>query len=228
MEDSFQLDSDGNLRCGLLESFEWLRHGFGTRAGVLPALPMASVKQVHSARIVDAARADGVVEEGDALVTSAVGLAAGIKTADCVPILLVDIEQRVVAAVHAGWRGTVQQIAPLTIQHMKKKYGAAEVNIFAAIGPAIGGCCYEVGEEVASRFAGALNYGKAHLDLKTINREQLRVAGIPAEQIAQCPRCTKCDLANFFSFRGEGEKAGRMTSWIAKKKAGHETRLDPC
>ncbi len=217
MADSFRLDSGGNLRCGLLESFEWLRHGFGTRAGELPALPMATLRQIHSARIVDAHGEAGLLGEGDALVADTPGLAVGIRTADCVPILLVDVEHRVVAAIHAGWRGTVQQIAPLTLRHMEENYGTAKSSVFAAIGPAIGECCYEVGAEVASEFGktGVPDDGKANLDLKAINFEQLRAEGVPVTQVVQCNRCTKCDSADFFSFRGEGQKAGRMTSWIA-------------
>ena len=221
MTDRFRLDPDGNLRSELLEEFAWLRHGFGTRTADLPALPMATVKQIHSAEIRQTAIA-GPCGKADALISATPGLAVGVKTADCVSVLLVDSEHRVVAAVHAGWRGTVQEIVALTVAAMVRDYETNPISIYAAIGPAIGACCYEVSADVARRFVKwdpslATVGGKPHLDLESFNAMQLQAAGVPVDQIARAGLCTKCNIDTYFSFREEGEKAGRMMSWIALK-----------
>ena len=219
MSDSFRLDADGNLRSQLLEQFEWLRHGFGTRTGALPPFPLATVKQIHSATILDAGGSAGVQGEADALIGSSAGLAVGVKTADCVPILLVDPIHHVVAAVHAGWRGTVAEIAALTVRRMTETHDSKASELFAAIGPAIGPCCYEVGPEVARAFAKwdwtlASVDTKTHLDLESVNFAQLQLSGLSGQKIARAQTCTRCGIDTYFSFRMEGEKAGRMMSWI--------------
>jgi polyphenol oxidase len=90
---------------------------------------------------------------GDASVTRTPGLLLGVQTADCVPILVVDAKKRAAAAIHAGWRGTLQRVLGKTVGRMQMEFGSRPQDLLAAIGPAIGGCCYEVGTEVASAFA---------------------------------------------------------------------------
>jgi polyphenol oxidase len=125
-------------------------------------LTLAALKQLHS-DIVQAF--DGPPHEpcrGDASITDQTNLLLGVQTADCVPILLVDSKKRTIAAVHAGWRGTLQRIVTKTIGKMQMRFGTTPSDLFAAIGPAIGGCCYEVGTEVAvqfkSQFANATDW----------------------------------------------------------------------
>jgi polyphenol oxidase len=190
----------------LLSQLDWLEHGFGTRAGPLTQQGMATLRQVHSARVLVADR-PGVAGDGDALVTERAGVTLSVRTADCYPILLVDVESRVVAAVHAGWRGTSAGIAVEALRRMN----ATPERVWAAIGPGIGACCYEVGAEVAQLF-GQLHARR--LDLAEANRRQLLEAGVPDRNIDVLRRCTRCDGERFHSYRRDHQEAGRMISWI--------------
>jgi len=115
-------------------------------------LPLVTLKQFHSdlVQVVDEAPADPC--RGDASTTNRSGLLLAIQTADCVPILLVDAKKRTIAAIHAGWRGTLARIVVKTIGRMQMYFGTKPTDVLAAVGPAIGGCCYEVGTEVATQF----------------------------------------------------------------------------
>lgn len=115
-------------------------------------LTLAALKQIHSDIVHAFESTPHEPCRGDASVTSQAGLLLGVQTADCVPILLVDARKRAVAAVHAGWRGTLQRIVTKTIGKMQMQFAAKPRDLLAAIGPAIGGCCYEVGTEVAVKF----------------------------------------------------------------------------
>ena len=202
----------------ILEHIPWIRYGFGTIDSKAPEQPLATIKQVHSAVILEAS-GPGEQGEADALISSAASLAVAVKTADCVPILLADSVNRVVAAVHAGWRGTVQEIVRLTIERMEDRFGTKPEDIVAEVGPSIGPCCFEVGPEVARQFskwnsALANRNRKEHLDLGDINCAQLRKAGVPAQHIRQIGLCTMCEPKLFHSYRRDREAAGRMMSWI--------------
>jgi YfiH family protein len=198
------------LTASLLERLDGIEHGFGTRHANLPQASMASVHQIHS-NLTLIAGGPGCAGEADALLTNQPGLAVSVRTADCLPILLADPYTRSVAAIHAGWRGTAAGIVDEAIARMRSEYGTQAAHIRAAIGPGIGACCYEVGIEVAQRF-GYARAGK--IDLAAENRRQLLDAGVPAGQIEVMGQCTSCNLAQFFSWRREGEKAGRMVSYI--------------
>ena len=115
-------------------------------------LSLVALKQIHSdvVRLFDATPAEPC--GGDASTTNRAGLLLAVQTADCVPILLVDPKKRAVAAVHAGWRGTLARIVVKAIGKMQMQFGTKPADLLAAIGPAIGGCCYEVGTEVATQF----------------------------------------------------------------------------
>jgi polyphenol oxidase len=121
------------------------------------AMPVVALRQIHSdiVRAVDGRDFDskGDAAKADALVTSTKGVVLAIQTADCIPILLADTKRKAVAAIHAGWRGTLQRIAEKTIGRMQMEFGTQPTDIVAVLGPGIGGCCYEVGHEVASEFA---------------------------------------------------------------------------
>jgi YfiH family protein len=116
-------------------------------------MPLITVRQFHSDVIHVAAAPAGEAPKADALITATPGLLLGVQTADCVPILLADTKQRVVAAIHAGWRGTLARIAVKTLGRMRMEFGTRASDVVAALGPAIGSGCYEVGPEVAQSFA---------------------------------------------------------------------------
>ncbi|MCX6622651.1 MAG: polyphenol oxidase family protein, partial [Acidobacteria bacterium] len=139
-----------------------------------------------------------------------------IRTADCVPILLVDPEHRAVGAIHAGWRGTVADVAGAAISAMTSAFGTEVRHVWAAIGPAIGRCCFEVGPEVAMQFQQLFPERmdlseKTKLDLVAGNYRRLVAAGVPAAQISSAPPCTFCTPGQFHSWRRE-QSAGRMVS----------------
>jgi YfiH family protein len=151
--------------------------------------------------------------EGDGMVTAAAGLALGIFTADCVPLLMVDPARRIVSALHAGWRGTLAGIAAEAV-HAMVALGARPASIRAALGPSIGFCCFEVDAALAETFAreipGAAGHarpgvrGKAYLDLRAILRLQLEREGLNPTAIGNVGPCTRCANDRYFSRRGAG------------------------
>jgi YfiH family protein len=195
-----------------LEVFPWLVHGFGTRLSDIPAQfsRLATLKQVHSSSCVAAEGRSGVLGEGDALLENAPGGVVAVKTADCIPVLLVDAKRRAVAAVHAGWRGTVARIAAGAVAAMGREFGTRAEDVHAAIGPGIGKCCYEVGAEVAAEFG---EQGRAHVDLAAANRRQLEEIGVTPSRIYASNLCTMCRGEEFHSFRRDKERAGRLHSF---------------
>jgi YfiH family protein len=199
-----------------LTSLEFIEFDFGTRDSA-PPRDVVTVHQVHSARVVAnrglPRRPDDERCDADALIENAAGVAIGVKTADCVPVLLADPVRRAVAAVHAGWRGTASQIVPATIRAMGVEFGTQPEDVRAAIGPSIGPCCYQVGSEVAREF-GVTAPGRVHLDLWRINAMQLEAAGVDRSNVSTAEECTMCGAARYHSFRRDGQAAGRMISWI--------------
>ena len=162
---------------------------------------------------------EDAVEDCDALVTKQSGVVLAVLTADCVPVLLYDPIRKVVAAVHAGWRGTESGIVQKTIEVMQKKFDSDPADILAGVAPAIGKCCYEVGEDVASHFgdypdAVERHGGKYMLDLPEINRLQMLSAGIHEAHIEMSGICTACESEHFFSYRKEQGCSGRFMSMI--------------
>jgi YfiH family protein len=208
----FYKDSRGVYRVHELDAFPWLMHGFGTRHCDVPAwfANLATLKQIHSATCVAADGRCGILGQGDALLEDRPGAVIAIKTADCIPILLVDERRRAVAAVHAGWRGTVARIAVGAVEAMRQRFGTAARDLHAAIGPGIGKCCYEVGPEVAAQFG---EQGRVHIDLAAANRVRLVEAGVTPVRIYASNLCTLCRAEEFHSFRRDGEAAGRLYSF---------------
>ena len=160
------------------------------------------------------------IADCDALITDQKGIMLCILTADCVPILLCDPKKEVVAAVHAGWRGTEAKIVVKTVKKMQTEFGCTPSDIVAGIGPAIGSCCYEVGEDVAKHFRYRPNVleekdnGKYMLNLPLENRLQLMDAGLLKTQIEQSGICTACNSGTYFSYRKEQGCSGRFMSLI--------------
>jgi YfiH family protein len=131
-------------------------------------LTLVSLHQIHSDVVRCIHSAPAKQSKGDALATNRAGLLLGVRTADCSPVLVVDPKKRVVAAIHAGWRGTLARIVTKTIGQMQMEFGSRPQDLLAAIGPTIGGCCYEVGTEVASAFAAKFpNAGEFFDELRT-------------------------------------------------------------
>lgn len=196
----------------LLSELPWIEHGFGTRHAPLSQQGMATLKQIHSSvALVVGDPTEGCAGEGDALITSRPGVTVSVRTADCFPILLADTRCRSVAAVHAGWRGTVDGVVVETLRRMRAEFGTHPADVTAAIGPGIGACCYEVGEDVARRF-GLTQAGP--LDLAKANLRQLASEGVSPERITVAGACTFCDSAQFYSWRRDHRTDGRMISYI--------------
>lgn len=161
----------------------------------------------------------GVIGEGDALISDKPGIALAIRTADCLPVLIADPLHRAVGAVHAGWRGTALEIVPKTIRAMGQRFGSRQEDLVIAIGPGIGGCCFEVGPEVAQKFAAFFPErqdlaGRAKIDLAETIRRQLGRNGGSVGQLALSGLCTVCQPELFHSYRRDREAAGRMVSAI--------------
>lgn len=166
----------------------------------------------------------------DAIVSNADQVLAGVKTADCVPILLGDPRTGAYAAVHAGWRGTLAEVVVHALKRMSNEYSARPDDMRVAIGAAAGACCYEVGNEVidpfTSRFRDGQNLftptrpGHARIDLLKANRDQLVAAGVNADRIHTAPLCTMCRTDLFFSYRREKSvhgKVGRLMAVVGKR-----------
>ncbi len=218
-------------------------HFFGTKeltdtASLFQKLtrPKASitVRQVHGdqvCRITDdvlPSLSDGHVPgasmTGDALMTDRPDVLIMVSTADCVPVLLFDPVAGVVAAVHAGWRGTLLNICSKVVREMGFHYGTEPKNLIAGIGPSIGPCCYQVEEDVFGEVVRSYPYGhevvvqqdngKAMLHLGWLNRFQLEEVGLLPENIAAAGRCTFCSPDDFYSYRRDKKKVGGMLNGI--------------
>jgi YfiH family protein len=202
---------------------------------------LAGCWQVHGtdARVVNSA-ADALPAENtlgetiycDAIVSNASNVLAGVKTADCVPILIGDSRTGAFAAIHAGWRGTLSGIAGYTLKRLSNEYQTRPADVHVAIGPAAAVCCYEVGKEVIDAFreqfpetASSLlvptRDGHARIDLIKANRDQLTVSGVSSERIHAATFCTMCNTDLFFSYRREKRlhgNVGRLMSVIGRKQ----------
>lgn len=156
----------------------------------------------------------------DALVTNQRETALALNFADCVPILLYDPVKKVIAGAHAGWKGTAAQIAPKTVQKMIEEFSCKPSDIIAAIGPAIGKCCFEVQKDVLAQLSATINddlnvISDNHADLKLINKLQLLDCGL--EKIDVCEYCTSCQNELFFSYRREQGNTARHSAVIFLK-----------
>ena len=182
---------------------------------------IVTMQQVHGDNLIEVT--DQQMKEAgaaDALVTAENGVFLGVLTADCVPLLFIAPKQRLAAAVHAGWRGTLAGIVSKTVDDFMSRYGVAAGDLEVALGPSIGVCCYEVNEDVATPLMkkwGALTTpsiamkdGKPHINLSRLNRDILRAAGVPGTQLFQIGPCTSCAAEEFFSYRREGGETGRQ------------------
>jgi YfiH family protein len=213
---------------GLVHGFEQRPPGLGSEsleeglARVARALDgkgrLLLLRQVHGATVVEAPW-EGT-PEADASVSVAPGWLMGIQTADCLPVLLVDAERRHVAAAHAGWRGTAAGVVRRAVRALIA-CGSRPEDLVAALGPGIGACCYEVGEELREAFGadGAAFFrpgphGRPHLDVRAANVRQLLEAGLRPGAIHHRADCTRCRADLYPSYRRDGAAAGRMISFV--------------
>jgi YfiH family protein len=232
-----QADGGGDFDLGRAgedgEPWSRRRRRLASAAGIAGRGP-AMLLQVHGARVLrardleemGAPRADALL----ALHADGAQRAPAVRVADCVPVLIADRRGRAVAAVHAGWRGTARGIVGRTVRELTR-LGLDPAGLSAAVGPAIGRCCYEVSDDVlahVSRASGGNGAalaatgpsGRPMLDLRRANRLQLENAGLPPGRISCAPWCTSCEAARFYSFRREGEGTGRMMACIGWSEPG--------
>jgi YfiH family protein len=208
----FRRDGDNVFRADTFACLPWLQHGFSTRLsdGWPSNSHLATAKQVHSNQVL-VVKSSGPQGEGDALISNQPGIGLAIRTADCLPILIADPKNRAVAAVHAGWRGVVSEIAPRTVEALTRQFGSKPEDLVVAIGPGIGPCCFEVGPEVAAQFQLS---GRTKVDLVETTCRQLGRNGVSLSQICTSGLCSYCDSELFESYRRDREAAGRMTAMI--------------
>jgi YfiH family protein len=193
-----------------------------TAAAGAAGWPILRLNQTHSNDVCDMpdTAAANIAMTGDAAIATVRGALASVQTADCVPILIADMNGRAVAAVHAGWRGTAAHIASRVVERLRERFGIRPEELVAAIGPHNSGCCYEVGRDVFEAFEDreifkpAKAEGKWLLNLGAANSRQLIAAGVPEAQIVTSTLCTQCRPDLFFSYRREGKAAGRQISVI--------------
>jgi polyphenol oxidase len=229
-----------NFAANTGDSFDNVRANLAIAGAALHADPekIFFLSQVHGTvtHVLhgDEDRTEMVLHQGDATLSSAPGVVCGVRSADCASVLLADLKSGAVAAVHAGWRGTVLGVVEAAIAAMRAHTDAPE--IVAAIGPHIEVCCFEVGDEVATELAACSSLGrravrgrseskslgrfpgdarKPHVDLRAILEEKLLSEGIVRSRIDHVRGCTVCDAEAFFSYRREGQVSGRMLSAIA-------------
>ncbi|GGI97316.1 laccase domain protein [Alicyclobacillus cellulosilyticus] len=199
----------------------------------VPLTHWVFAEQVHGTQVAVVGRADcGAGSDGhvppipgaDALITGEPGVVIAVMAADCVPVLLYDRRNRVVAAVHSGWRGTVGHIVVKTLARMREVFGTATTDVEAWLGPSIRRCCYEVDRAVASQVAAAFGErfvmrrrGRADrflVGLAQCIRADLTRAGVPGEQVRDSGVCTSCRVDVLFSHRAEGGRTGRQLAAV--------------
>lgn len=195
-----------------IENIESLKNKFNLKS-------VGYLNQIHSDKVYIY---DGKVHDGDAIITDEKDIAVGVFTADCVPILIYDTSNNVIAAVHSGWRGTLNCIVSKTLMTMKDKYNTDYKNVIVYIGPHIRQCCYEVGNEVVDLFKKSKNYNMMDfnnmLNLEKCIVKQLLDLYIDEKNIKIIDECTFCsNKYKFHSYRRQKETYGRMFSFIFLK-----------
>jgi len=216
------------LRSKLLEKVPEIDHAFGTRhhpVGLRSldhwGIRRPAWKQVHGVKVREARKPREELGDCDVLFTRAKRLPIGVAVADCVPILLAREDGAVVAAVHAGWRGTIDGAARALLERLARE-GESLERYFAAIGPSIGPCCYEVDEALAERFAragyqavGETPGAKPKLDLPEYNRRQLVAYGLKSDRVEVLKACTLCDPERrFYSYRREKDPGRQFAAIV--------------
>lgn len=206
-------------------------HRFLAAVGAPDSL-LAACNQVHGTEIRNLTTADLKHDpydktplDADGILTAIPGVTLTVFSADCIPVLLYDPKRRVIAALHAGWRGTAAGIVTAAVEQMTALYGTDPSDILAAIGPGIDKCCFETHEDVPNAMTSALaseslpfidllENGKFTVDLKGINARRLELAGVDPTHIDLCRDCTCCQEELYWSHRRQGTQRGSMASVI--------------
>jgi YfiH family protein len=182
-----------------------------------------TIRQVHGNRIVvadpESLSSNNALEEADGIITDVPGLPIAVRTADCLPVFIYDPRHEIIGLIHAGWRGTSQQILNEALGLMRRRWHANPADLRVAFGPAIRVCCYQVGQQFREYFPEeTVQRDRGYfLDLSVANKNQLLRLGVDARHIFDSTVCTCCD-SGYFSYRREGEVAGRMLSLMMLKK----------
>ena len=184
---------------------------------------ISNIRQVHGSRVLIAGQdpmrgKNHSLPEADGLMTDVIGLPLAIRTADCLSVFLYDAGHDAIGLLHAGWRGAQKRIITEALNLMKARWGTDPGRVKAALGPAIRPCCYEVGEELTQYFPGETVslQDRYYLDLPLAGQKELLAGGVRNENIFDCGICTSCDK-EYFSYRRDGEKAGRMIALMMLK-----------
>jgi polyphenol oxidase len=189
----------------------------------IEAEDLAFMKQVHGDTIREVSEA-GILEETDAMITKQPDIGLTVRTADCVPVMLYSPTAGVIAAVHAGWRGSAAHITRKTVERLLTEYNADPETLIAYLGAAAAECCYEVGGEVAAlfpeRWVRRDDEGHMFLDLHGVNHAQLLDAGLKADNIDASDYCTIHDHHIFHSYRRDAETSGRMLTTLVLREDG--------
>ncbi len=188
---------------------------------------IVGTRQVHGIEALEILAQDDAwslrSQDADILITREKGILLSVRVADCVPILVVEPEKKILGVVHAGWRGTLEGVLPEALEMLSKTYGCHPSGLFLALGPAIGLNKFEVGHGIVSLFAQQQNLQadevregetSAFLDLCGINRRCALESGVPAHQIWQANQCTFENEEKFFSYRRDGKKTGRQLGFV--------------
>lgn len=189
---------------------------------------IVTMQQVHGDNLIEVTdKKMKEAGEADGMVTAESGVYLGVLTADCVPLIFIAPKQRLAAAVHAGWKGTLAGIAAKTVDYFKSHYDVDAGDLEVALGPSIGVCCYDVNNDVATPLMKkwgalttpsiAMKNDKPHINLSRLNRDILRDAGVPGSQLFQVGPCTSCTTDEFFSYRRQGGETGRqigVVGWL--------------
>lgn len=212
------------LQSQLLLQMTGIEHYSSTKETLLAEEGVWMPKQVHGTDIVTPTTLSSDIPEADAVICDTPGQWIGVRTADCVPVLLYDPQQQVVAAVHAGWRGTVAHIVQKTIQRLKREYSCQASDLYAMIGPSISPESFEVGPEVAEAFiqAGRMDCIlsplrptlKPHIDLWQSNVMDMMDEDLDLSHIDCTPICTLQNTDLLYSARKEGIATGRIVTAI--------------
>jgi len=208
------------------------RSGWSAIAGDIGVEPdeLVRARQVHGARIFDTVTTSDVIPEADILFSAREDRGVAVQVADCVPLLIAEDAGAVVAASHAGWRGTAVNVAGVSVSQLVARHPFRANGLRAAVGPSIGPCCYEVGTELRDSFRSAgwsaadldawflERDGRLYLDLWRTNADQLERAGVPPDRIHVSRLCTACHPEWFDSYRRDGPGTGRLAGYISPRR----------
>lgn len=218
------------IQSPLLTGFDFVLHGFATREDSKFPEPLITSKQVHGTEICLANGTERDLSGFDILVTESPDVAVAVRTADCLPVLLVEPERKIVAAVHAGWKGTLARASEKAVRKIIAMGGRAD-RLSAVMGPSMSRGCYEVEADVANPFRQKfpdwwmeiltpVSKTQWLLDVPETNRRQLTQAGVRPENIDHIDLCTHCREDLFWSYRRDGDAAGRTVNFIMMTQGG--------